>query len=83
VKSHDEEIAVICLTTDTHSSNVPGSTREYCSICAAEVWCSPASRLLADVIICMDCAPGAMEATGGELSKPTPEQLREVMENWP
>ena len=78
----DDEAVVICMPTAGHAPNVPGSSRAYCIVCAEEVWMSPSSRQVAAVVttVCIDCAPGMMEATGGEFAPLTPAALREVGE---
>jgi ribosome-binding protein aMBF1 (putative translation factor) len=81
----DDRYAVICKPTENYSPAVPNSTREYCEICATEVWLSPASRVAgggAPMVVCVDCAPGVMktEETKPILLRPTAEQLRELHE---
>jgi hypothetical protein len=57
---------MICLPTETHAPRVLGCTREFCGICAAEVWVSPEMKAKAQSLpgsqyVCMDCAPGVIE----------------------
>lgn len=79
----DERIAVICNPTEGFAPRVANCTREYCEVCAAEVWLSPASKAIAEniMVVCLDCAPGVMQTDQNpHLMLPTPAQLREVME---
>lgn len=81
-----EPVTLICSPTHRIPEPVAGAEVRWCSICAEEVWVSPASKAVAEseddlTIICTACAPGVMEAEKGKLIPPTPEQKREV-EEW-
>lgn len=78
-----EPITMICLPTASHSPRVPGCTREYCAVCGEEVWVSPASFALGVArYLCIECAPGVMEAEGGAITGPFPGQVAEVEKYW-
>ena len=77
----DETVRLVCMRTDTHAPNVPGSVRKLCAICTAEVWVSPASLKIAATLefVCSVCAPYAMREIGDyQIMPPTEDQLREV-----
>lgn len=74
---------VICEPTDTHAPHVSGSTREYCGICATEVWLSPATAELAGEdpgFLCVDCVPGVMRTNDTKLMRPSATQFAEIAE---
>lgn len=71
----EERIAIVCMSTDGYAPRVAGSTRAYCSVCAAEVWVAPSSREVADaardpMFLCVDCAPGVMATEANPIVEP-------------
>lgn len=74
-----EPTVAICNPTDGYTPRVAGSTRDHCMVCAAEVWVSPSSRLVAEQFLCTDCAPGVIATAGNPVVMPlTPEQIAEL-----
>jgi hypothetical protein len=73
---------MICAPTATHAPSVQGCTREYCGICAEEVWLSPASKEMAPegfACLCLDCAPGVIALDPDpEFMPASADQLAEV-----
>jgi hypothetical protein len=79
-----DDVVVICLPTDGFAPRIPGCTREYCEVCATEVWCSPESKKLATKFLCIDCAPGVMATEAdAHIEMPSAGQIREIAEHWP
>lgn len=80
----EERPIVICITTDRPPA-VSGATREYCELCAEEVWVAPSSKAIAPNImtVCDQCAPGLIAMDPNPQIMVTPEQLAELRrEGW-
>jgi ribosome-binding protein aMBF1 (putative translation factor) len=77
---------VICVPTSVEGDHVmEGSTKEFCKLCAAEVWVAPTTRLISGPVefVCTDCAPGLLETVKDvEVMPPTRAQREELRRHY-
>jgi ribosome-binding protein aMBF1 (putative translation factor) len=85
----DDDVSVLmCRPTSTLASPSSGSTREYCELCAEEVWASPGSIDYAGshgrarvMFVCTECGEGLIAADSRAIvMPPSPRQLAELRE---
>lgn len=82
-----DRAVIICVPTSTEGDHVvEGSRKEFCELCAEEVWLAPSSfgwREQGAMIACTPCGLGlAATEPDPQLVRPTREQYAELREHY-